>query len=201
VRALALLAVGDRQILVTGGDGGVRRWDVNSGLPIGVPLAEDDAIRSIAVSSVDGHPVLAAGGDGGLHRWRLSTGVALGPVAGAGDRINAVAVTRVGGAAVVLAGTERIGLQCRHVSSGAPATDGWATDRAVRSLAVSDGAEQPVAVAGDDDGVTIFPLRGRGLPQRIDLGFRATAVAAITPTCLLVGSWRGLYSLTVKDRG
>jgi len=203
VRALALLALGNQPMLITGGDGGVRRWDPVSGTPIGEALASDQEIRAVAVTIAAGRPVLVAGGDGGLYRWHLLTGEPIGPVLAAGERVNAVAAGRVNGTAAILAGTEQAGVKCWALASGAAILATGAAIGArrsadpVRALVVSEAGDHPVAVAGDDHGLTVHPLRGQRCEQRIRLGFRVTAIAVVSPSNLLVGSWRGLYSLQV----
>jgi WD40 repeat protein len=199
VRALVLLSLDNQPMLITGGDGGVRRLDPISGTPIGQTLAGDQEIRAVAVTVADGRPVLVAGGDGGLYRWHLLTGEPIGPVLAAGERINAVAVGRVNGTAAVLAGTEA-GVQRWALATGAAIGARRSADP-IRSLVVSETGDHPVAVAGDDHGLTVHPLRGQRREQRILLGFRATAVAAVTSSNLLIGSWRGLYSLQVTGGG
>jgi len=181
----------------------VRRWDPVSGAPIGEALAADQEIRAVAVTIAAGRPVLVAGGDGGLYRWHLLTGEPIGPVLAAGERVNAVAVGRVNGTAAVLAGTEEAGVQCWALMTGAaiPVTGTAVGVRRstdpVRALVVSDIGDHPVAVAGDDHGLTMHPLRGQRSEQRIRLGYRATAIAVVSPSSFLIGSWRGLYRLQV----
>lgn len=198
VRALILLSIDNRPMLITGGDGGVRRWDPVSGTPIGEALAGDQEIRAVAVTLADGRPILVAGGDGGVYRWYLPTGEPIGPILAPGERINAVAVGRVNGTPAVVAGTEKAGVQCWGLATGA-AVGSWRAEHPIRSLAVSETGDHPVAVAGDDRGLTVYPLRGQRRAQRIRLGFRASAIAAVSSSDLLIGSWRGLYSLHVTD--
>lgn len=134
-----------------------------------------------------------------MYRWHLLTGEPIGPVLAAGQRINAVAIGRVNGTAAVLAGTEKAGVQCWDLKTGTTLGGQPVADHPIRSLVVPQTGDHPVAVAGDDHGLTIHPLRGQRRPQRIQLGFRATAIAAPTSSNLLIGSWRGLYNLQINN--
>lgn len=198
VRALALLPVGDRLLLVSGGDDGVRRWDAASGAPIGGVLAAGADIRGVAATVRDGRALLVAGGADGLHRWDLLTGEPIGPALVTG-RVDAVALGRVEGGLAVLAAVAGAGLRCWDPVTGAALGATVPADPPIRCLAATDTGTHPVAVAGDDHGLTVHALRGQRRARRVRLGFRAAAVAAVSSSDLLVGSWRGLYRLDLKE--
>jgi WD40 repeat protein len=199
VRAVRLLSIGGRAVLVTGGDGGVRRWDPQTGHPDGDVLAPDRDVRAMAFAVIGHRPVLAAGTDDGIHRWDLFTGERIGLVIAAGEQIEAVAVATVDGVPMVLGGSADPNVRCWTMASEVPVALTPVTSYPVRSLTVAAARTRPTLVAGDDHGVSTLSLRSDRRVRRIRLGFSVTALAAETPSSLLIGSRRGLYHITMAE--
>ncbi len=199
IRAVVLLSIGERLLLVTGGDRGLRCWDAIAGVPIGDPLARDQPIRSLAAAVVGGRPMVVAGGDLGVSRWDPLAGEPIGDPLSPGVPVAAVALGRVRGQPVILADRGGRAVGFRHALTGAPIGDDLAADYPVHRITVAEAGDHPVAVVGDDRGLTVHPLRGQRRPRRISLGFRATALAAVTSSDLLVGSLQGLYRLRLAE--
>ena len=66
VLAVAVGRPGDRDVIVSGGDGTVRVWDAASGQPVGPPLTgHAGAVLAVAVGRAGGRDVIVSGGDDG----------------------------------------------------------------------------------------------------------------------------------------
>ncbi|NWF31301.1 hypothetical protein HW130_34660 [Streptomyces sp. PKU-EA00015] len=75
INALDVAMVGDRGVVVTGGeDGTVRIWDLASGRQVGPPLISHDAsVEAVTVTMMQDRPVaLTAGRDGVIRVWDLT---------------------------------------------------------------------------------------------------------------------------------
>jgi len=77
VRSITLGMLAGRAVIVSGeGDGTVRRWDAETGAPIGELLTGHQGwVRSVTLGMVAGRAVIVSGGDDGTVRlWNAATG-------------------------------------------------------------------------------------------------------------------------------
>ncbi|HTX95985.1 MAG TPA: TIR domain-containing protein [Mycobacterium sp.] len=139
-----------RQMVSSGDDGLIRRWDVESGKPVGDPLAGQNG-KAGAAYVRDGHWIASvASADWTLRIWDANTGATVHVLAGQRDDVKNVAVS---GDGTVLATGNRDGtIVLRDVETGRQigepirGHDAW-----VMAMAFSpDGTR---LVSGDRDGV------------------------------------------------
>lgn len=80
VHAVATAELDGRPVVVAGGDGTVRVWDLATRAPIGQPLTgHTGAVNAIAIAQLDGRPVIVSGStDGTVQVWNLATGAPIG---------------------------------------------------------------------------------------------------------------------------
>jgi glycosyltransferase involved in cell wall biosynthesis len=103
---VAVARVGERDLIVTGGGGTVRRWDAVSGAPVGEPLTgHGGGVYAVAVARVGERDLIVTGGGGMVRRWDAVSGAPVGePLAGHGGGVYAVAVARVGERDLIVTG-------------------------------------------------------------------------------------------------
>jgi hypothetical protein len=117
-----------------------------------------------------------------------------------GRQIDAVAIAVVDGRPVVFGGGgAEPDVRCWTMAAGVPVPLTHMTSHPVRSLTVTTAGNRPTLVVGDDRGVSILSLRPDRRVRRVRLGFGATAVAAESPSSLLIGSRRGLYHVIMAQ--
>ncbi len=85
----ALLSPDGRTAATWGGDGNIRLWDLQTGLPIGNALKHEGAIQDCAFSP-HGEALLAAYQDGGCQWWDTQTGEAIGEETRQGSLVRAM---------------------------------------------------------------------------------------------------------------
>ncbi|MGV9314659.1 WD40 repeat domain-containing protein [Streptomyces sp. NPDC003691] len=177
--------------------GTVRRWDLVTGAPVGVPATGIPDAYAVATAVVNGRPVAVTGGPaavggyaGELRRWDLITGQQTGaPLTGHGWAVQAVATTVLGGRPVAVSaggrdGTLRVWDLATGRRTGAPLTGHTGRVGAV-ATAVVDGC--PVAVSGGEDRtVRLWDLDAR---ERIGSALvfpAAVGALAVAPGGLIV---------------
>jgi WD40 repeat protein len=86
VNAVAVTELEGRPIVISGGDDGVRVWDLATGAPVGDPLSDlhghggqadwlglADSVNAVAAMELEGRPVVISGADDGSVRvWDLA---------------------------------------------------------------------------------------------------------------------------------
>ena len=131
--ALAVGVVNDRSVILSGGiDGKVHRWDAASGHPVGDPLESTRShvggITSIAVGTVNEQTLVAAGcWDGQIEVW---------------DAIS--------GRTAPLFRNMKSGW---HWNADLESTDVGGARYPIRALAIATVEDQPLIIAGSDDGI------------------------------------------------
>ncbi|GAA5074672.1 serine/threonine protein kinase [Thermocatellispora tengchongensis] len=169
VRGLATAEVDGRPIVVTAGaDGAVRRWELETGEPVGKPLkGHKGAVEAVAVTTLGGAPVAVSGGrDGTLRFWDLADG---GQAARAyrlkGGGVTALAVVKAGRRTLLAAATADRRITVLDLKTRRPVGRPLRGHRgAIAALAAAETASgRPILVSGGrDETVRAWdPLRAR----------------------------------------
>ncbi|MEU6227971.1 hypothetical protein [Streptomyces sp. NPDC047042] len=164
------VTIGRRSVPWGAPSGTVRRWDLNTGEPVGAPLVGIPQAHTLATAVLDGRPLAVTGGfddghSGELRRWDLATGHQIGdPLAGHDGFVQAVAIPMLDGGLVAVSGgqdrTVRVWDLRTGRQIGAPLTGH--TGR-VDAVAVAAVAGRTVAVSSGEDGtVRLWDLSDGG---------------------------------------
>jgi WD40 repeat protein len=105
VRAVALGRLGDRDVIVSGGDDGtVRVWDA-SGAPRQSLTGHAGSVRAVAVGRAGDQDVVVSGGDDGTVRvWDATGRPVIEPLAAHAEPVRAVVIGRAGERDVIVSG-------------------------------------------------------------------------------------------------
>lgn len=152
----ALTVSGPTAVLFTGG--GIRRWDVETGEPVGEPFGDHaGAVRAMAAGPpIDGTPTLVTGGDDGtVRRWDAETGQQLGPpLRSGGGAVWGMTVARLPSGPPIVVSCSNDGVLCRWDDTGerlgAPIVVGPGALTAVVAVTLPNG--RVALIAGGTDG-------------------------------------------------
>ncbi|MEU1182502.1 WD40 repeat domain-containing protein [Streptomyces sp. NPDC005820] len=182
------VTIGRRSVPWGSPSGTVRRWDLNTGTPVGAPVVGVPQAYTVATAVVDGRPLAVTGGfddgySGELRRWDLATGDQLGdPLAGHDGPVNAVATTFLDGRPVAVSGSQDRTVRVWDLRTGqqigTPLTGHTGRVEAVATAAVPG---RPVAVSGGEDGtVRLWDLADGGELLPALTGHTGTVTALAT---------------------
>jgi WD40 repeat protein len=103
VRAVAVGRLGDRDVIVSGGDETVRVWD-EDGRPVGAPLiGHTGSVYAVAVGPLGDRDVIVSGGDETVRVWDEDGRPVGAPLTSHAGWVDAVAVGRLGDRDVIVA--------------------------------------------------------------------------------------------------
>ena len=201
VPSLALGALNDRPVIVSGGgDGTVRVWDLADGAQIGEALrGSEREISAVAISALKGRPMLVSGGfDGMVRVWDLENRRPIGkPLRHVGE-ICALAVGELEGHPIIVCGGSVDGIigmvQVWRLGDGAPIGEAFKGDEEeVRALVVGELDGYPVLVSGGLDGIvrTWDLAKGTLIRERRcehEGGVRALAIGALEERPVIVSA-------------
>jgi WD40 repeat protein len=192
LRAIGTATVSGRDVVITGGDDGVRTWDPTGWQPTGT--AVDCDVRTLCTVDTGSRIVLVCGGDDGLRFWDLTAGR---PIAGPALRwqqCRSVAGVRVGDRPMVVSGGEA-GVQFWDPADGSPSGDPFAADQEVFTVAVVQLAGSPVLLWGDHEGLGIWSIRQHREIVRIKLGFPIRRVVACGSDAVIAVASHGVLRI------
>jgi WD40 repeat protein len=157
INSVAIGSIAGRAVIVSGGvDGTVRRWDADTGEPIGAPLTGHAGwFSSVAIGAIAGRAVIVSGVvDGTARLWDADTGEPIGaPLTGHAGWFSSVAIGAIAGRAVIVSGgvdgTVRRWDAGTGEPIGAPLTG---HEGSVISVAIHAIAGRAVIVSGGVDG-------------------------------------------------
>ena len=202
VRALAAGVLKDRPVVLSaGGDASVRVWDLETGDMIGDPLVgHSDSIYAITTVQIDGHLLAASAGyDRTIRVWDVTTNQAIGhPLAGHSDAVYALAIARTGkGFSLLSAGGDGAVLMWDLLDGRRLEKPVAIHASAVRAIGTFKLNGKTVVASVGDDAKARFaalPVGGLQLPDPIELGSPARAIATLAEREFLVGNSIGLIS-------
>ncbi|MEU1514830.1 WD40 repeat domain-containing protein [Streptomyces sp. NPDC005811] len=168
------VTVGQRSVPWGAPSGTVRRWDLNTGEPVGAAPVAIPQAHTVATAVLDGRPLAVTGGfddgySGELRRWDLATGHQIGdPLAGHDGFVQAVATTMLDGGPVAVSGGQDSTVRIWDVRTGqqigAPLTGHTGRVEAVaaavvagRTVALSGGEDSRVRMWDLADGTELLP--------------------------------------------
>ncbi len=146
---------GRREVISAGANAAIRRWDAETGEPIGPPLlGHKRELRALTVGDIAGRPIAISGGaDKGICVWDLVGGKAVGrPLEGHTGWVVALAFAKIDGRPTVISGsldkTIRLWDAAKGAAVGRP-LEGH--DETVNAVAFAMIGERPTVVSGSLD--------------------------------------------------
>jgi WD40 repeat protein len=195
LRAIGTARISDRNIVITGGDDGIRMWDRAGWKLTATPL--DCDVRTLCTVNIDGRPVLACGGDDGLRLWDLS---GRRPIAGPltpWQQCRALTVVHIRGKPMVVSGGDA-GVQFWDPSDGSPSGGPIAADQEIFTVTTARLAERPVLLWGDHQGIGIWSIERQREVVRINLGFGIRHIVSCGPDAVVVVALHGVFRLDLN---
>jgi WD40 repeat protein len=149
-------------------DGRMRVWDLNTGRPIGEPIAHTGPVDAVACNVLPDGRVVAVSGDishigdmldpgdhdeGRVRVWDLSTGGVIGePISGAAGRIEALACTMLNGRPIGVLGSSNGSVQAFDLTENVQYGVLRGHVGPVTSVTCTVLGERTIAVTGGNDG-------------------------------------------------
>jgi WD40 repeat protein len=135
----------------------VRRWDIETGDPIGNPLTGcDGAVHSVCAGVVNRRKVLVCGGEDGTVRvWAMDSGTEiLPPMRGHEGTVGAVVLAKIGKLSMLISGGFDGTIRFWNAATGEPLREPLrAHEQDIRALAYCNVAGAPKVISAGDVGV------------------------------------------------